>query len=188
MRIGAGCWLAVTLVVALVGAAPAGAVIIRNLEVTHNEGSYLVTFDVLLVADPAKARALIGDYRQWPRLSKTLKESRLLRTFPDRRQRVKLRFRSCVLFICKTIRQVKDVTKQPNGDIVTFMVSDDSDFESGWERWHMVAEQEKTRIHYRAELVPSFRVPPLIGPWILKSKLRRSLTRTAENLERLATP
>ncbi|MFQ6022528.1 MAG: SRPBCC family protein [Acidiferrobacterales bacterium] len=178
-------WL-VILTITLFATTPAAAVTIHKLEITRSQDSYLVTFDVLVAADPAKARELLSDYRQWPRLSKTLKESRLLKTFADERQRVRLRFRTCVLIFCKTIHQVKDVENRPNSDIVTVMVPEDSDFASGWERWQILAEGEKTRVRYHAEIVPGFGVPPLIGPWILKRKLRRTLIRTAKTLEILA--
>lgn len=164
------------------------AVNIRTLEITRNKESYHVTFDVLLGTEPEIAWKLLSDYRQWPRLSKNLKETTLLKTFPDGRQRVKLRFRSCILVFCKTVRQIKDVTTRPKQDIFTVMVSEQSDFTAGWEHWQIVAEHNKTRIYYTAEIVPSFRLPPLIGPSILKHKLRQTLIQTVTELEILATP
>jgi hypothetical protein len=93
-----------------------------------------------------------------------------------------------VLFFCKTIQQIKDVVIRPNGDIVTTIVPEHSDFASGWERWRIRAEQNKTRLQYHAVLVPAFRVPPLIGPWALKNRLRHTLIGTAKKLEVLAKP
>jgi hypothetical protein len=68
------------------------------------------------------------------------------------------------------------------------MVPEQGDFTSGWEHWRILAEQGKTRIHYNAEIVPGFRLPPLIGPSILKGKLRKTLIGTVKKLETLATP
>ena len=172
--------------IALSSMSPAAAVNILDLEITHSERTYFVTFDVLLDAELADIRELLSDYRQWPRLTDTLSESQLLRTFPDGRQRIRLRFHSCVLFFCKTIQQIKDVVIHANGDIVTTMVPEHSDFASGRERWRIRAEQNRTRLQYHAVLVPAFRVPPLIGPWTLKSRLRHTLIGTAKKLEVLA--
>ncbi len=180
--------LLLTFTITLFTPAQAVAVTIRTLEITHSKGSYHVTFDVLLATEPEKAWGLLSDYHQWPRLADNLKEAQLLERFPDGRQRVRLRFRSCVLIFCKTIRQVKDVTTHPKGDILTVMVPEQGDFTSGWEHWQILAEQDKTRVHYNAEIVPSFRLPPLIGPPILKGKLRRTLIGTAKKLEALAAP
>jgi hypothetical protein len=188
MRIGARGLLMLAFTIALSSMAPAVAVNISDLGITHSKRTYFVTFDVLLEVEPARTRELLSDYRQWRRLSDTLSESQLLRTFPDGRQRIRLRFHSCALFFCKTIQQIKDVVIRPNGDIVTTIVPEHSDFASGWERWRIRAEQNKTRLQYHAVLVPAFRVPPLIGPWVLKSRLRHTLIGTAKKLEVLAKP
>jgi hypothetical protein len=180
--------LLLTFTITLFTPAQAVAATIRTLEITHSQGSYHVTFDVLLATEPEKAWVLLSDYHQWPRLSHNLKEAQLLERFPDGRQRIRVRFRSCVLIFCKTIRQVKDVTAGPTGDILTVMVPEQGDFTSGWERWRILAEQDKTRVYYTAKIVPGFRLPPLIGPSILKGKLRKMLIGTAKKLETLAAP
>jgi len=188
MLIRTGCLLLLTFTITLFTPAQAAAATIRTLEITHSKGNYHVTFDVLLAAEPEKAWALLSDYRQWSRLSDDFKEAQLLESFPDGRQRIRVRFRSCVLIVCKTIRQVKDVTARPKGDILSVMVPEQGDFTSGYERWRILAEQGQTRVHYTAEIVPGFRLPPLIGPPILKGKLRRTLIGTMKNLEALAVP
>ena len=188
MRFGARGLLILAFAVALSTMAPAAAVNISDLEITHSKRTYLVAFDALIDAEPARTRELLSDYRQWRRLSDTLSEVQLLRTFPDGRQRIRLRFHSCMLFFCKTIQHTKDVVIHSNGDIVTTMVPEHSDFSSGWERWRFRAEHNKTRLIYHAVLEPTFYVPPLIGPWILKSTLSRTLTVTANRLEAIAKP
>ena len=172
----------------LFGLTQAGAANIQTLEITHAEGNYHVTFDVLLATNSEKAWMLLSDYHHWQRLSDNLEEARLLELLPDGRQRIRLRFRSCVLIFCKTIRQVKDVTTDPKGDILTVLVPKQEDFISGREHWRIFPEQGETRVQYDAEIVPSFGLPPLIGPLILKAKLRSTLIETANRLEALTIP
>jgi len=188
MRFGARGLLILAFAVALSSMAPAAAVNISDLEITHSKRTYLVAFDALIDAEPARTRELLSDYKQWRRLSDTLSEVQLMRTFPDGRQRIRLRFHSCILFFCKTIQHTKDVVIHSNGDIVTIVVPELSDFSSGWEHWRFRAEHNKTRLIYHAVLEPTFYVPPLIGPWILKSTLSRTLTVTANRLEAIAKP
>jgi hypothetical protein len=88
MRISARGLLILAFTIALSSMAPAAAVSILDLEIMHSKRTYLVAFDVLLDAEPADIRELLSDYRQWCRLSDTLIESQLLRTFPDGRQRL----------------------------------------------------------------------------------------------------
>ncbi len=183
MRIGTGRLLLLTLAVVLITMKPAFAAQVLRLEVTHDNGTYLVTFDVLLTAEAPRVRALLSDYTQWPRLSKKVKEAYLLKTFPDGRQRVNLGFRSCVLIFCRSIRQVKDVAQRLDGSIVAVVVPEHSDFASGWERWQIFSEGSKTRVQYHALLVPNHRVLSLLGRWILASNLRRTLTDAAKRLE-----
>ena len=165
---------------------PATALDIRVLEITREAGRYRVHFDVVIPVSPTGVQALLRDYRQWLKLSDTMTESRLLETFPDGRQRVRVVFHSCFLVFCKDIDQTKELDNRQEGDIRTVMVPEQSDFRYGWEHWQIRPAKDLTRIQYQAEFVPAFALPPVIGPWILKTKLRRQLTLTAERLELLA--
>jgi len=174
--------------VALGASFPALAFSVDELDVTHDGDTYSVLFNVRIDVDAAKARELLTDYRQWPRISQTIKESRLVRDWPDGRKRVSADLRSCVVFIlCKTVRQVKDLQAAgTKGVFRTDMVPGEGDFASGWEIWEILDEgPQRTRLRYRAQLVPGFGLPPLVGPWILKRELRAELLGTAAGVERL---
>ena len=54
------------------------------------------------------------------------------------------------------------------------------------ERWQVQAEDDRTRLHYTAEVVPNFFIPPLIGPPVVKYFLRREIQLTAIEVEALA--
>lgn len=175
-------WLFVLAPVLLVPV-PALALDIHDLQITREGNRYRVHFDVVIPVAPARAQALLRDYRQWPNLSDTMTESRLLETFPDGRQRVRIVFHSCVLLFCKDISQTKELDNRQDGDIRAVMVPEQSDFSYGWEHWRIRAAKDMTRLQYQAEFVPAFALPPVIGPWILKARLRQTLTLTAERLE-----
>jgi hypothetical protein len=94
--------------------------------------------------------------------------------------------RACVLFLCKTVRRVQDVALQPNGDITASAVPALSDFSRAEEHWRIIPQGSGTRIHYDAQLVPDFFVPPMLGPWLLKRAIRRDLLGAAARIESLA--
>ena len=188
MRVLAWWVTCLVLIANLFGVTPEAAVTIESIDITHKEGRYDVAFDVLLTADPAKTYELVSNYRKWPQFFRTLKKTQLVTTFPDGRQRINLTYRSCVLFFCRKILQIKDVSRLQGGDIFTHIVPDGKYFESGWEHWRLIGNEKQTRVQYRAELVPAFGLMPLIGPWLLKKKLRRSLLWAAEKAEVLAAP
>ncbi len=188
MRAFAWWGMCMALMANLVSVTPAAAVTIHSLDVTHDRGRYHIAFDVLIAADPTKTYEIVSNYRKWPLFFRSLKKTQLVTTFPGGRQRIRLTFRSCVWFICRKILQVKDITRRQDSDIFTRIVPDGKYFESGWEHWHLVGDEQNTRLQYRAELVPGFNSMPLIGPWLLKNKLRRSLLWAAEKAEALAAP
>lgn len=164
-----------------------GAATVLQLEVSYSQRTIRVDFEVLLTADAQRALELLTDCRQWPRLSDTVTEGRVLETFADGRQRMSVSFLSCVWIFCRTLTQVKDLQSLDNGELAAQIVPGTSDFRSGWERWHISTETGRIRVVYRAELLPDFTVPPLIGPWILKHKFRRELVESARRLEALAS-
>ena len=154
-------------------------------EVSDKDGHYQVAFEVTIDAPTKRVRQLMTDYAHLDRISETVVESRILGA-KNNKQRVGLTIRSCVLFFCKTIRKVEDVETLENGDIVTLAIPQLSDFRYAREHWQILDEQPQTRIKYQAELWPSFFIPPLIGPWLVKSKIRSELNTSAAILETLA--
>ena len=50
----------------------------------------------------------------------------------------------------------------------------------------MQAEDDRTRLHYTAEVEPNFFIPPLIGPPVVKYFLRQEIQLTAIEVEALA--
>jgi hypothetical protein len=171
---------------ALCASTAAHAVDIREMDVTHAAGRYTVRFEVAIDGVVRETRRLLSDFDRLTRLSDTITESRLLHIDETGTRRIKITLSSCVLFFCKTLRKVQEVREEENGDIVSRIVPAESDFSLADERWRVLPENGKTRIRYDAEVVPSFFVPPLIGPWIVKSKIRHELEVTAARLEALA--
>ncbi|MGH8581113.1 MAG: hypothetical protein ACREVK_13695 [Gammaproteobacteria bacterium] len=65
----------------------------------------------------------------------------------------------------------KEIKRQANGDIITRVVPEESDFSYGRCHWRTRSlTAQASRIALSAEVTPAFWVPPLIGPWILKTQ------------------
>jgi hypothetical protein len=156
------------------------------VDVTHTRGRYAVHFDVRLAAPPERLRHYLTDYRNYAMYFGPIRESTVLGGTPGERQRLRLRMRSCVLFFCRTVTVVKDIVELPDGEIRARIEPALSDFQEATEHWRITGLDGQTRLQYRAALVPDFFVPPLIGPWLLKYKIRTSLISGAEKLETLA--
>lgn len=156
------------------------------VEVLHSRGRYVVHFDVRLAAPKDRLERYLTDYARYAEYFEAITESEVLSGAPGGLQRIRLRAESCVLFFCRTVTMVKDIAEQEPGEILAHIDPAQSDFEEATEHWRILAEGEQTRLQYDAELVPDFFVPPLVGPWILKMKIRSSLLSGAEKLEALA--
>ena len=163
---------------------------VESVDIARDGDAYSVAFDVIVAANAADVRRMLIDYREWPRLSDSVTESRLVAAPSGGVQRISVTLRSCVVIglFCKVIRQVKDLESLADGaGYVTKFVPGQGDFASGAESWRIVAESDATtRLRYNAAFVPAFHVPRFIGPWLLKRALRRELIGAATKLELLA--
>lgn len=180
MKTGAGaCLLA-----GMAASAPAAEVL--EAEVRHNDGRYSVRFAVQLAAPRERVQHLLTDYENYASYFRTVKESRVLGRTPDGALRVRLLLRSCVLFFCREATQVKDITEHPDGRLEARIDPKHSDFRETVEHWRVEGDAKETRLSYRAALEPTFYVPPLIGPWLLRNNIARALERGAQRIEKRA--
>ncbi|GAB4509459.1 MAG: hypothetical protein Tsb0026_09760 [Sulfuricaulis sp.] len=159
---------------------------IERLETTHASGRYTVSFEVVLDAPRDRVWQIMTDYERLPRVSKIITESRALKQEDANRHRVGVTLEACVLIFCKAVKRMVDIEARPKTEILVTEVPDQSDFREGSERWQVMAEGQKTRLNYTAELVPDFFIPPLIGPVVVKYFLRREIRLTALEVEALA--
>jgi hypothetical protein len=177
---------AVLLANGLLASAFASAADIERLEATHTDHRYTLSFEVVLAAERDKVWQIMTDYENLPRLSKTIGESHILKTEHSPEHRVSITFHACILIFCKTMKKVVDIEARPQDDIVVTGVPALSDFSYSVEHWEVSAEGAKTRLRYSAEMVPDFFIPPLIGPWVVKSFLQREIRGIAIKVEELA--
>jgi hypothetical protein len=81
-----------------------------------------------------------------------------------------------VLFYCRDITQSQDMVQSPGYLIEATVLPQDSDFRRGRAQWRLIAEGDTTLMYFRAELVPDFFLPPLIGPWLIRREMVNQIT------------
>jgi hypothetical protein len=151
----------------------------------HQGNRYRVEFEAHVAAEAANVRILLSDYDGLARLSDTVVDSRRL---PERggTPRVRIVQRACVFIFCRTLARTMSVESHPDGDVLALTEPETSDYLDVRERWQVIAQAGgDTRVRYRGEFVPRFFVPPLIGPWLIRSFLRAELEATAARIELL---
>jgi len=176
--------------VALLRAGGAAAYSIETVEVEHTSETYVVGFQVILAARTLEVSQVLADYAMWPKLSDNITQARLDDSLPAGGQRIEVTFHACVLarLICRSLRQLKDLERRADGfTFVSTFVPGQADFASGFERWQLHSvDANTTRLRYDSAFVLAFRLPPLIGPWLMKRELRREILASAAKLEELA--
>ena len=165
-------------------AVSAGELIHSSVE--HDSNRYILEFEMRISANPQRVYELITDYNKLDQVSDSIEKSELLSSKDEQHHRVRVVSDACVLFFCKTIKQVQDIEEINKQTVISTIIPEQSDFDYAHARWHIQKEGAGTRVSFNVDLKPSFWVPPLIGPPIIKSKLEDEVRSTIENLERLA--
>lgn len=173
----------------LIATAPASALWVEDNQLVYVDGRYVTSFQARLNTEPDAVWRLLTDYNQLTRLSRVFHESRIVKIHGPDRHRVAVIQHACVWFFCKTMRKVAEVSRLPPRELLIVTDARESDFSYSVEAWRVEAAPEGgTRVYYHAAFTPAFFVPPLIGPWMVKSMFREELELTAGNLESLANP
>lgn len=175
-------WL---IVLALTVPAFAGAAEMRTVHVEHEGKRYTMhseaAFDVGLEA----LYEVFLDYDLSPEFSSWIVDARNL-VREDGRRGYFVRNRGCVLFVCQSAVREGWVEYQPFERIEAIADPELSDFEVSNESWTFREEDGVTIVTYRLEMVPKFWIPPIIGPYVLKRKLRSSGGDALDRIEAIA--
>ena len=158
---------------------------VLNSYVGYEDGHYLVQLEMEIEAEIDTVYAILTNFNDLKQLNDSIKISRLLATNGKVHQ-VQIVAEGCVWFFCQTVKQVQQVTELDNGYIQAVTLPEHSNMEYGRVLWHIQQEDGFTLIQYRADVVPGFFVPPLIGPYFMKARLREEAEKTIHGIERIA--
>jgi len=153
---------------------------------SYQSGTYRIEVDALVNVPEPRARALLTDYNHLGRINEAIEVSEILTTRRPGDYRVRTVTKACVWFYCKRIHQVQDVIESDDGSVTAMVIPAQSDFRRGYARLVLWQEPVGTRVLIRSEVEPDFWIPPVIGPWLIKRKLRSEALETVHNLERVA--
>ncbi len=157
-----------------------------ELAMTHDQGVYQLKLKMILDATPESIHDVVTDYDHVYRLSPSIIESEVLHT-PDKSiVQVKTLLNDCILIFCKEIQRVEEVRELETGDIYAVIIPRLSSVKSGTTMWKFQPIGSRTRINYSISLEPGFIVPPFIGTYIVKQKLKKEVLNSFSNIERLA--
>jgi len=167
----------------LLGPLPGHAGGVLESSVTYHEGVYSLSIEARIDAPVAMVYRLITDYDHLSDINPAIKYSRVLRTDSPVKHRMRSVTRVCVLFYCREVTQVQDMTQQADYGIDALILPQGSDFRRGRAHWRLKASGDATLMHFDAELVPDFYIPPLVGPWLIRREMVGQITEIIRIIE-----
>jgi hypothetical protein len=174
--------------IGLVLAVAASSATLDELEITHSRGRYELSAYTYLAAPAPEIYAVLLDYEdnRFSRISSAYKESRYLEPDTDGTPIVYTLMEGCVLHFCRSLRRVERLEIAEPTFIRTTLVPERSDFDYATSEWTLEPVEGGTQVTYELVMKPAFWVPPVVGPWLLKRRLREGGVRALTRIERLA--
>ncbi|MEN8207227.1 MAG: hypothetical protein ABFS24_14645 [Pseudomonadota bacterium] len=175
--------IVVALLISSNNAAVSHAAELTHVDVNSDGGVYRIRLEMKLDIAADYVSEVLTDYRHIYRLNPSIVESRLLASPNEGTSRVYTRMEGCVLFYCTEFIRVEDVRELDSGDLVAVIVPELSDFGSGAALWQITQQGERSQLVYEANFQPGFFVPPLVGSYFVKKKLKAEIMMAFQRVE-----
>lgn len=159
---------------------------LQSIKVDYKDGVYVMQSTVWF---DTRVDQVYHIFRHWDyssKFSSAIVEAKDLPADDQGRAQYYVRNRGCVLFFCSsferygTVEAIKDLEIHASADAAK------SDFHISNESWTFVEKDGGTIVTYDLEMQPKFWIPPGIGPYMIKRKLRRSGGDAINRIEVLA--
>lgn len=169
--------------------AQSGAAADPDIEVAFDGTRLDFRLDAVVQAPLADVVAVVHDYDRLDRVLPLVVQSRFLGPAEEGVDRVFTLMRGCVLFICREAPHTIDVRRVPGGWSSGITVPALSRVRRGQFSW--IIEEDGTgaghsRIQIYGYLEPDFRVPPLLGPPLVRMWVHSELRDSVGRIERAA--
>ncbi len=159
---------------------------LRDLVVGYDGDVYTVNSVVWFDAPPHAVYEVFADWDLSPQFSSAIVEAGNIAADQNGRRGYFVTNRGCFLFYCRSVERRGTVEATPVTELTASADPAVSDFDLSEERWIFESEDDGTRVSYSLRMTPSFWVPPLIGPYVIKRKLREDGGEALERIEAIA--
>ncbi len=159
---------------------------ILSIEVESEKGTYTLTSKVWF---DASVKQVYEVYRHWEystRFSSAIVEARDLGPDEQGRAQFYIRNKGCVLFFCKSFERQGYIEAEPHSILRAHANPETSDFHSSDESWQFASWNGGTVVTYGLSMRPKFWIPPGIGPFLIKRKLKRNGGQAVDRIEIIA--
>jgi len=167
-------------------AGAASAAEMRSVDVGYEDSRYTLQSEVWFDAPLEAVYAVFSHWDLSTQFSSAIVKSNDLAPDAQGRPQFFVRNRGCLLFFCRTFDRQGYVESQPFEVLRAIANPETSDFVVSQESWTFTPENGGTAVVYDMLMQPKFWVPPGIGPYIIKRKLKNDGGDAVDRVEAIA--
>lgn len=164
----------------------ADAAELRSVSVDRIDGRYIMNSVVWFDVSREQIYATMLNWDLSTEFSSVVVESRNLEPDAEGRPQFYVRNEACVAFFCMSFERNGVVEHRPYREIRSRVYPERSDFHVSNERWTFREEDGGTIVVYDLEFEPKFFVPPVIGPYMIKRKMKSGGEDAIQRIEAVA--
>ena len=158
----------------------------RSVDVDYKDGFYTMESTVWF---DATVDQVFEVFRQWDlstEFSSAIVEARDVEPDEQGRPQYHIKHKGCVLFFCLSFERNGYVELEKNEVLRAYADPERSDFVKADETWTFVPESGGTVVTYHLYMKPKFWVPPGVGPYFIKRKLKNDGGDAIDRIEVIA--
>lgn len=159
---------------------------ILSIEVDNDEGTYTLTSEVWFDATLPQVFEVYRHWEYWTRFSSAIVEARDLPADEQGRPLFYIRYKGCVLFFCQSFERKGYIEAEINKELRAVADPATSDFHHSVESWRFFTRDGGTVVTYDLSMAPKFWIPPGIGPYLIKRKLKKNGGEAVNRIEVVA--
>lgn len=157
-----------------------------TISVVFDGGTYRFSAEFNVDASPKRIMNVLTDYEKIKDLNPIIISSELLPSPRTNITRIRTVLHDCVVFFCRNIVRVEDVSKHGYERLEAYIVPMMSDLRSGEAIWTLSESSIGTTVYYEANMQPKFWVPPFIRSFVLTRKFKQRVLESVERLKKEA--
>lgn len=159
---------------------------VDSVSVSHENKQYSVAVSAWVDLKQPDLMALLTDYPRVSKVNESIQSVEILPAPAANITRLKAQLKICVWFYCRQLTQVQDMNLLGAGHLQAVMLPEPSDYKYGLANWRVISEGQGSRLLFDVTVEPDFWVPPVVGPAIIKRKLKQEAVETVIGIESLA--
>lgn len=157
-----------------------------ELHVSESQGVYSINLVMQMQVPARYVHRVLTDYVHIYRLDPAITDSEILPSPEAGVVRVRTRIADCIALFCMKIDRVEDVRELGHDTLQVTNISTLSSFKSGHAEWKILSMKGRTQVIYQAQMEPDFYIPPMIGRYFVKLKLRQRILASLAKIECIA--